>query len=132
MAVETVNPARSIPVRHPNVAVASEPFFVYGSAARAVIAHDAWGRFGISRWDGEVDQDLAVEGHLDDSGWTRFHLDAFSEYLRPLLVTVSRTDRKDETRVTHPEVLLVPFPHQGDAMSFGEARLDRPQDTTVP
>jgi hypothetical protein len=59
-------------------------------------------------------------------------MDALTEDGRPLLVAVVTTDLEDESRVTRPEVLIVSLSHQGDAMSLGETRRDRPRDMTAP
>src|ERR1700683_2681460 len=103
--VEAMDQARSVPVRHPDVAGALEPLFVHGRAAGAVVAHHARRRFRLSARDWELDQDLAVEGHLEDSGWTRFDMDALTEDGCPHLVAHIRADLEDEARVAHPEEL---------------------------
>ncbi len=89
---------------------------------------DSGSRGGI----GSSIQDLAVEGHLDDSRWTRFHMHALTEDGFPLLVALVEADLEDETGVTHPQEFVIVFSDQRDAVSFGQTGLHRPRTVTVP
>jgi hypothetical protein len=83
------------------------------------------------RWERQPGKDLPVEAHLHHARCAGLALNTFAKQWNPVGVTVVGAAADDESGIADPEIFIIAFADESDAVTFREARLNDAQQAAI-